>query len=133
MMPWSPAPSSLLPARIDALGDVRRLRVEQHVDLAVLPVEAVLLVADILDRLAGEVLDRIDDLGRAPHLAGDDDAVGGGQRLAGDARLGQRGQIGVDDRIGNAVTDLVGMALGDRFAGETGKLISARIAPLQYR
>jgi hypothetical protein len=35
MMPWSPAPSSLLPAGVDALRDVGRLAVQQHVDLAV--------------------------------------------------------------------------------------------------
>ena len=48
MMPWSPAPSSLLPAGIHALGDVGGLLVQQHLDLGVVPVEAVLLVADSL-------------------------------------------------------------------------------------
>ncbi len=38
---------------VHALGNVGRLRVQQHIDLGLLPVETVLLVADRLDRLAG--------------------------------------------------------------------------------
>ena len=57
------------------------------------------------------------DVGTA-HLAGDDDAVGGGQGLAGHARLGLCRQIGIDDRVGDPVADLVGMAFGNGFAGE---------------
>ena len=41
----------LLLAGIDALRDVGRLAVQQDFDLGVLPVKAVLLIADILDRL----------------------------------------------------------------------------------
>ena len=82
---------------VDALGDVGGLGVQQHVDLGGLPVEAVLLVADRLDGAAGGgfELGGIDDLlavavdlqKRVGHtdLAGDDDAVGGRQRFAGDA------------------------------------------------
>ena len=40
----------LVAGRVDALRDVGRLRVQQHLDLGGLPVEAVLLVADVLDR-----------------------------------------------------------------------------------
>ena len=48
---------------VDALGDVGRLGVQQHVDLGRLPVEAVLLVADGADRLARDRLElrRVDD------------------------------------------------------------------------
>ncbi len=48
---------------VDALGDVGRLAVQQHVDLGGLPVEAALLVADGADRLAGGRLElrRVDD------------------------------------------------------------------------
>ena len=52
MMPWSPAPSSLLSRGVDALGNVGRLRVQQHFDLGVAPVEALLLIADVLDGVA---------------------------------------------------------------------------------
>ena len=67
---------------------------------------------------AGKLLDLAAHGVGAAHLAGDDHAVGGGERLAGDARFRHRGEIGVDDRIGDAVADLVRMALGNGFAGE---------------
>ena len=64
------------------------------------------------------------DFGHA-HLAGDDDAVGGGQRLAGDAHVPgvHAGLLGlavdqIDDLVGDAVADLVGMAFGNGFGGE---------------
>ena len=81
----------LVLAGIDAPGDVGRLLVQQHLDLGVLPVKAGLRVADGLDRLARRVLDQlVGDLAvrAGPHLAGDDHPIGGGQSLAGDARLG---------------------------------------------
>ena len=127
---------------IDARGDIGRLAVQQDVDPGGLPVEARLLVADGLDRLAGggAKLGRVDHrvaggvpqdlpvlallqerLGHA-HLAGDDDPVGRRQRLAGDAHQGRihAGLLGfaehqVDDLVGYAVADLVRMALGYRF------------------
>ena len=90
--------------------------------------EAVLLVADALDRLADRVLDFLADAGRpiavlvhdalAADLAGQDDAVGRGHRLAGDARLGVLRQEQVDDGVGNLVGDLVGMAFGNGFGRE---------------
>ena len=81
--------------------------------------EAFLLVADILDRLAGELDHRVlgDGIGTA-HLAGDDDAVGGGKRLAGHAGLGLGRQIGIDDGVGDPVANLVRMTLGNGFTGE---------------
>jgi hypothetical protein len=108
----------LVAGGIDALGDVGRLGVQQDLDLGILPVEAFLLVADVADRLAGEAFDLAEDGLGAAHLAGDDHAVGGGKRLAGDARLGHRRQIGVDDGIGNPVADLVRVAFRHGFTGE---------------
>ena len=108
----------LVAGGIDALGDVGRLGVEQNLDLGGLPVEAVLLVADVADGLAGKVLDLVEDRVGAAHFAGDDDAIGGGERLAGDARLRQRREVGVDDGVGDPVADLVRMTFGDRLAGE---------------
>ena len=109
----------LVAARVDALGDVGGLRVEEAFrSSAVSPVEAVLVVADVPDRLARQFLDPAEHgLGPA-HLAGDHDLVGGGERLAGDARFRHRAEEGVDDRIGDAVADLVRVAFGDGFAGE---------------
>jgi hypothetical protein len=61
---------------IDALGDMRRLRMQQHFDFGVLPMKAFLLIADIADRLTGGVHD---DLGRnvlgAARFAGNDDTI----------------------------------------------------------
>ncbi len=54
----------------------------------------------------------------AAHFAGEDDAVGGDQRLAGHARIGVGGQEGVEHGVGDAVRDLVGMAFGDGFGRE---------------
>ena len=51
-------------------------------------------------------------------LAGDDDAVGGRQGFAGNARLGLSRQIGVDDGVGDAVANLVRVTLGNRLTGE---------------
>ena len=122
---------------VDALGNVDRLRVQQHVDLGGLPVKAGLLVADGLDGAAGGGLElaRIDDrlamavglqkrVGHAD-LAGDDDAVGRGQGLAGDAHVPRvgAGLFGflideVDDLVGDAVADFVGMSFGHGFRGE---------------
>ena len=130
---------------VDALADIRRLAVQQHFDLGRLPVEACLLVADLTDRLAGDRLElrRVDHrmaggiledvaglvlleqrIGYA-HLARDDDAVGGGQRLTRDADLPRvhAGLLGfaidqIDDLVGNTVANFVGMALGDGFRGE---------------
>ena len=109
----------LVAGGIDALGDMGRLGMEIDRDVGGLPVEAFLLVADILDRLAGELDHRVlgDGIGTA-HLAGDDDAVGGGKRLAGHAGLGLCRQIGIDDGVGDPVADLVRMTLGNGFTGE---------------
>ena len=136
-----------LPVRrvVDALRDVGRLAVQEHVDACLLPMEAVLLVADGADRLArrrlelrrvddGELLGVLQDVAvlvlleqrlRHPYLAGDHHAVGGGQRLAGaahvpgvHARLLRLPVDQIDDLVGDAVADLVGMAFGNGFAGE---------------
>ena len=115
----------LVAGGVDALSDVGRLRVQQHLDLGVLPVKAVLLVADRLDRLAGDVLDMLEGHMRPAHLAGDDDAVRRAERLGGDADgvridagLRALAKEGVHDLIGNAVANLVRMALGNGFAGK---------------
>ncbi len=107
---------------VHALGDVRRLLVQQHFDLGALPVEALLLVADVADGEARRVDDDLlGDLFGPAGLARDHDAVGRGERLAGDAQvlgrpavLRAQAEERVDDLIGDAVADLVGMAFGNR-------------------
>jgi hypothetical protein len=105
-------------AGIDAHGDVRRLGVQAAYDLAVTPAEAWLVVADLTDRAARDFLDPAEHACCPPHLASDRDVVGRRERLAGDARIGIGGEIGVENRVRDPVADLVGMALRDRFAGE---------------
>ena len=61
-------------------------------------------------------------------FARDDDLVGGGERLAAEPRIGLAvvldaeldvvRQERIEDRVGNLVADLVGMAFGNGFAGE---------------
>ena len=53
----------LVRSTVHALRDVGRLAVQEHLDLCRLPVEAVLLVTDVADRLARRRLElrRIDD------------------------------------------------------------------------
>ena len=115
---------------------------QEDVDLRLLPVEAVLLVADVLDRHARDMGDPVlGDVARAARLAGDHDAIGGGERLAGGADFpgveaggGAFAEEEVDDLVGNAVADLVGMALGDGLAGELviltrHSLVSPMLAP----
>ena len=110
---------------------------QQHFDLGVLPVEAVLLVADILDRLARDLFHfgRADML-RAAGLARDHDAVGGAQGLAGGADvpgahavLGAFAEEQIHHLVGDAVADLVGMAFGNAFGGEEVILTRHRGGP----
>src|SRR3546814_9162794 len=89
--------------------------------IGILPVEAVLLVADPLDRLARGRLDLGDggrDVFAAADLAGEHDAIGRDHRLAGDARFRIAADEQVDDGVGNLVGDLVWMAFGNRFGRE---------------
>ena len=103
-----------------------------HLDRRLLPVEAGLLVADVLHREAGDVGDIVaGDGGGSAGLARDHNAIGGGERFAGDADLARIPTLlrrdreeGIDDLIGDAVAHLVGMTFGNRFAGK--KIARAR-------
>ncbi len=116
----------LVAAGVHALGDMRRLGMQQHFDLGLFPVKAVLLVADILDRGPRHRFDLFwaDRFG-ATGLARDHHPVGGGQGLAGGADvpgahafLGAFAEEQVHHFVGNPVTDLVGMAFRNAFRGE---------------
>ena len=118
----------LVVAGIDALGDVRRLRMKVVGKIERLPMKALLLIADALDDAAHRLLDLLADSGRpialavhdslAADFAGEDHFLGGGQGFASDARLRVLRQEQVDDGIGNLVGDLVGMAFGNGLGGE---------------
>ncbi len=112
--------------RIDTLRDVGRLRMQQHIDLGLLPVEALLLIADVADGHARDVRDPV--LGhrlRPARLARDDDLVGRGERLARgtngpriNAGLGTLPIKKVDDLIGDAIAHFVRMTFGNGLARE---------------
>src|SRR5690606_13659543 len=118
-------------AGVDAAGDVERLRMQEVGVLGGLPVEALLLVADVAHRPADQRFERVHDLpgeglvllrraalAPGPHLAGQDDAVGRDKGFTGAPRFGVLGEKDVDHRVGDAVGDLVGVAFGNALAGE---------------
>ena len=94
-----------------AAGDVVGLLADGYRDAAAGAVEAVGrgVVADAQDGLADDLRDL--DVGVGGDLAGHVDQPGGGQGLHGDPGLGVFVQQGVEDRIADLVTDLVGVAL----------------------
>ena len=104
---------------------------EQHLDVAIVPVEAGLLVADVLDGHAGRVGDPVlRDRGGTACLARDHNLIGRRKRLAGGADLpridpGVRALTieKIDDLVRNAVTDLVGVPFRDGLARE--KIVAA--------
>ena len=74
------------------------------------------VVADFADRVERDLLPV--DLRLGGDFTGDDDEVRGGQRLAGDAAVRVLHETGVENRIGNLVTDLVRMSFGNGLGGE---------------
>ena len=102
---------------VDASRNVGRLPMDQAFDGGALPVKIFLLVADLAN---GGPRD-LDQLltgyrSRAADLAGQHHPVGGDQRLDPATGLRLGGKICVDDRIGDAVANFVGMTLRHRFA-----------------
>ncbi|KAG5728649.1 hypothetical protein E4T56_gene13993, partial [Termitomyces sp. T112] len=88
--------------------------------------EAFLLVADVLDRLPHHAFDLLAGHRlRTTRFTGDHHLVGGGKRFAGradlpgiDAGFRPFAVEQVDDLVGDTVTDLVWMSLGNGLAGE---------------
>ena len=104
---------------IDAAGDVGRLFVHIILELAALPVEALLLVADLAHGAARCLFDDLRRHALGPtHLSRHDDAVGGDEGLDGDARMWVGGKVKIDHCVGYAVANFVGMTLRH---GLTGK------------
>ncbi len=110
---------------------------QQHFDVGAVEGEAVLVVADILDHAARDLGDQlavndrhaVDGLEQlAAAFAGDNDLVGGAERLAaqpgidlavvGDAELDVALDERVENSVGNLVRDLVRMSFRNRLAGE---------------
>ena len=112
-------------AVVGAGGDVRRLAVEVHLDGAAVGVDVVrgIAVTDLAQRLADDGFRLVAHLGEVRGIGGaefpgDDHPLVGDEGLAGDAGARVAGQEGVENRIGDAVADLVGMAGGDRLGRE---------------
>ena len=110
---------------IDAAGNVGRLRMNGGENAAVVVEgEAWVVVADFLDDAAGDV-GRV-DVSIGADLAGDDHLAGGAKGFDGDAGGGQVAGLnfglldedGIEHSIADLVGHLIGMAHGDRFAGE---------------
>src|SRR4029079_12565951 len=90
----------------------------RHERAAGLVVEAVLglRVADVADGVADDRLEV--DVGLRRDLAENEDETGRRRGLAGDAGVRVVADDRVEDRVGDLVAHLVGMALGDGFRGE---------------
>ena len=133
----------LVLAGIDALRDVGRLRVKVVGEVELVPVEAGLLIADLLHDTANGRFDFLANARRpiavlvhdalAADFAGKDDAVGRGHGFAGDARLRVLRQEQVDDCVADLVGDLVGMAFGNGFGGEKEVLAHRKFGVLERR
>ena len=96
---------------------------QQVGDLAGFPVEFVLLVSDVTNTIARNILDTRHIvvqlfLIRQADLATDDHAVGGGKSLAGDPCFGFFGQQRIQNGVGNAVAHLIRVTLGNGFRGK---------------
>ena len=120
---------------VDALGDMGRLAVQVILHFQRVPVKFILLIADVLDAGADDVLHpvlhRLQRLFvRQPNLAADHNAAGGGKGFAGDAGMGFFGQEGIKNRVRHPVAKLIWMALGHRFRGEDVILSAHGSAPL---
>src|SRR6266851_837151 len=106
-------------SRVDALRDIGGLLVHVAGNFRHVPMEAFLLVTNLANGVARHFDQPVaTDAARAPHLAGEDDAIGRRQGLDAAARLWIGGKKRVDYGIGNAIADLVGMALAHGLAGK---------------
>ena len=126
--PWSPAPwrssgsteppARVSSARVDALRDVGRLRVEGDLHGAGLAVEALDrgVVADLEHAVAGDAGDV--DVRLGGDLATDEHHARGDEGLAGDPALRVVGQQRVEDAVADLVGDLVRVSLGDGLGRE---------------
>ena len=124
---------------VDAHGDIRRLAVQQHLDVGAIVGEPILVVADVLHHLARGFRDQlavdhrlvavfVEQRRLAAALAGDDDLVRRAQSLAaksgihfafvGDAELEIVLKECVENGVGNLIADFVGMSFRHRLARE---------------
>ncbi len=104
----------LVSGSVHALRNMGGLLMQQDFDVGGLPVEALLLVSDVLDRLASRFLDLVlGDRFRATHFAGQHHLVGGGQAFAGHTGIRITRKVKIEHGIGNPVANLIGMPFGN--------------------
>lgn len=98
---------------VEALSDIGGLLLNGDEKVERLVVEALgrVIIADALDGLADDLL--VVNLGLGGDLAKDHDHAGLGGRLASDLGEGVVGQAGIENGVGDLISDLVGMALAD--------------------
>jgi hypothetical protein len=104
---------------VKTLSNIGALLLNGNEDVASLVVEALLgrVVANVLDGVTDDLL--VVDLGLGGDLAEDHDHAGLGGSLASD--LGERVllEAGIEDGVGDLVSDLVGVALANGLGSET--------------
>ena len=107
-----------LQALVHTHGDVGGLLVDRGDDGAGVAVKAELgpIIADVPHHLAGDLGDV--HIAGGGDLAHHMDQAGGHCGLAGHPGLGVLGQDGIQHRVRDLVTDLVGMPLGDGFGSK---------------
>ena len=101
-------------AGIDALGDIGALAGEGVHDVDAVGVEDVfgMSITDRADGGANELI--VIQFRAGGDFSCDDDEIGLNQGFAGDAAVRVLGEAGIEDCIGDAVADLIGMAFADR-------------------
>lgn len=111
---------------VKTLSDIGGLLLNGNHDVAGLVVEALVggVVADLLDGASDDVLVVNGSLGG--DLTEDHDHTGLGGRLASDLGEGVLSKAGIEDGIGNLITDLVGVAFTDGFRLVASLVIDSR-------
>ena len=106
----------LIACRINTLCNINRLRMKQNFNISAFPMEAVLLIANVADRLTSQVNDRVFREDGTAHFACNHNAIGRRQRLAShtnvirvDAGFCAFTEKQVDHFIRDAIADLVRM------------------------
>jgi len=112
----------LVTTNVHALGDVGGLLLEGDEDVAGLVVESLgrVVVADVLDRVADDLL--VVDDGLGGDLAAHEDHASLGHRFAGDFGVGVLLEVSVEDGIRHLIADLVRVTFSDGFGGEEERL-----------
>lgn len=113
---------------VKTLSNIGALLLNGNEDVASLVVEALLgrVVTDVLDGVTDDLL--VVDLGLGGDLTEDHDHAGLGGSLASDLGEGVLLEAGIEDGVGDLVSDLVGVTLADGLGCETGgRRVSRRI------